>query len=140
MIANARKAAESEIEPLLGFIKQKFIETYVKGFIQGMETAEDKEAAIRMLKEETEAFTSGAIPEEEKRVRLEPNAILKRRIKKEEFSSRVWRTLKELNIETLGEILQVRETFYLRMEGFGVKSLKELREYVSQFGCCLKEK
>ena len=73
-------------------------------------------------------------------VKLKPDAILKRRLKQEEFSVRVWRTLKDLNIETLGDILQVREKFYLNQKGFGIKRLNELREYVKRFGYELKEK
>lgn len=140
-IVKARASAEMEIEPLLRIFKHMLIETYIRGFMKGMESMEDEDAALKRLKEEAEALSSGAEPiDEEPKVRLKPDAILKRRLKKEEFSVRVWRTLRELNCETLGDILQVSERFYLSQKGIGINSLKELKEYVKRFGYKLKEK
>lgn len=137
-IANVRAEAELEVER---FFKLTLVEVYMKGFMRGLESAEDENIALKRLNEEAEALASGAEPiDEEPRVRLKPDAILKRRLKQEEFSVRVWRTLKELNIETLGDILQVSEKFYQSQKGFGETSLRELRHYVKNFGFKLKEK
>lgn len=139
-IVKAHAAAELDVEPLLRIFKHTLIETYVKGFLKGMESTEDEDAALKRLKEEAEAFASGIVPiDEEPIVKLKPDAILKRRLKQEEFSVRAWRTLKNLNIETLGDILQVSEKFYLSQKGFGINCLNELREFVKQFGYELKE-
>lgn len=138
-IIKARAAAEIAIEPLFRIIKQTLIETYMNGFMKGVESTEDVGMATKRLIEEADAFESGAVPTEELLVRLKPDAILKRRLKEEEFSVRVWRTLKELNIETLGDILQVSEKFYLSQKGFGKGSLYVLRKYVKQFGYNLKK-
>lgn len=138
MIVKARAAAELEVEPLFRVFKQTLIETYMKGFMKGMESAENEDAALKRLNEE--ALSSGAEPIEEPKVRLKPDAILKRRLKQEEFNTKVWRTLVMLNCETLGDILQVSERFYLSQRGFGMGSLNVLRKYVKQFGYKLKEK
>lgn len=140
-IAKARASAEMEIEPLLRIFKHTLIETYVKGFLKGMESTEEEEAALKQLNEDAEALAEGVVPKsDEPLVRLKPDAILKRRLKREDFNTKVWRTLMELNIETLGDILQVSERFYLRQKGFGMGSLNALRNFVKQFGYKLKEK
>lgn len=135
----ARASAEMEIEPLLRIFKHTLIEAYMRGFMKGMESMEDEDAALKRLNEEAEALSSGAVPiEEEPKVRLKPDAILKRRLKKEDFNTKVWRTLRELNCETLGDILQVSERFFLSQKGFGMGSLNILRKYVQQFGYSLR--
>ena len=140
-IVKARAAAEMEIEPLLRIFKHTLIETYMKGFLRGLESAENEDAALQRLNKETEAFESGAVPiDEEPKVRLKPDAILKCRLKQNEFKPKVWRMLKELNCDTLGDILQISEKFYLRQKGFGMSSLNVLRKYVKSFGYKLKEK
>lgn len=140
-IVKARASAEMEIDPLLRILKHTLIETYMKGFLKVMESMEDEDAALKRLNEEAEALSSGAVPiDEEPKVRLKPDAILKQRLKQNEFSVRVWRTLNDLNIETLGDILQVSEKFYQSQKGFGETSLRELRHYVKKFGFKLKEK
>lgn len=140
-IVKARAAAELELEPLFRIFKQTLIETYMKGFMRGLESAEDKNVSLQRLNEEAEALANGAVPiDEEPKVRLKPDAILKRRLKQEEFNTKVWRTLVMLNCETLGDILQVSERFYLSQKGFGMGSLNVLRKYVNQFGYKLKEK
>ena len=73
-------------------------------------------------------------------VQLKPGAILKRRLKREEFNKRVWNTFEQLNIETLGDILQVSEKFYLSLPNFGQGSLNVIRLYVKKYGYELKEK
>lgn len=140
MIVKARAAAELEVEPLFRIFKQTLVETFMKGFMKGMEIMEDEDADLKRLNEEAEALASGAEPIEEPKVRLKPDAILKRRLKQEEFNTKVWRTLVMLNCETLGDILQVSERFYLSQRGFGMGSLNVLRKYVKQFGYKLKEK
>ena len=137
-IAKARAAAELEVEPLIRIFKQALIEAYMKGYVKGLESAEDEDAALRRLNEEAEALASKQ--PEEPTVRLKPDAILKRRLKQEDFNTKVWRTLRELNCETLGDILQVSERFYLGQKGFGMGSLNVLRNFVKQFGYKLKEK
>lgn len=140
-IAKVRAAAELEVEPLLRIFKQTLIDTYVKGFLKGIESMEDEGAASKRLNKEVEALQSGALPiDDEPIVKLKPDAILKRHLKQEEFSVRVWRTLKDLNIETLGDILQVSEKMYLSRKSFGINSLNDLRDYVKRFGYKLKEK
>lgn len=140
-IAKARAEAELYIESLLRIFKKTLIETYMKGFMKGLESAEDENAAMQRLKEEEEALASGTVPiDEEPRIRLKPGAILKRRLKKEDFNTRVWRTLRNLNIETLGDILQVSEKFYFSQKGFGMGSLNVLRNFVKKYGYKLKEK
>ena len=140
-IIKARAAAELEVEPLLRIFKQTLIESYIKGFMKGMESKEDAGVAMKRLVAEAEALEGGATPtNEEPCVKLKPDAILKRRLKKEDFPSRVWQILKVLNIETLGDILQVSERFYLSQRNFGIGSLFVLRKYVRQFGYELKEK
>ena len=140
-IVKARAAVELEIEPLLRIFKQTLIETYMKGFVRGLESSEDEDAALKRLNEEAEALASGAEPiDEEPKVRLKPDAILKRRLKQDEFKPKVWRMLKELNCDTLGDILQISEKFYLRQKGIGINSLNELKEHVKRFGYKLKEK
>lgn len=136
-----RAEAEKVIEPLLHIFKQTLIETYMKRVMKGLEIAEDGESSLSRLNEEADALASGArVKEEEPLVRLKRDAILKRRLKQEEFNTKVWRTLVMLNIETLGDILQVSERFYLSQRGFGKTSLNVLRDYVKRFGYELKEK
>lgn len=144
----------SELEPL-------------KGFLKDMESMEDEDVALQRLNEESgilkdfceaegynpetaksmlrslkkkTGFDIKGVPDEEPRVKLKPDAILKRRLKQQDFNTKVWRTLVTLNIETLGDILQVSEKFYLSQKGFGMGSLNVLRNYVKQFGYKLKEK
>lgn len=140
-IAKVRAAAELEVEPLLRIFKQTLIDTYVKGFLKGIESMEDEGAASKRLNEEAEALQSDALPiDDEPIVKLKPDAILKRRLKQEEFSVRVWHVFEKLNIETLGDILEVSERYYLQQRCFGINSLYELRKYVKRFGYELKEK
>lgn len=139
-IVKARAAAEFEVEPLFRVFKQTLIETYMKGFMRGLESAEDEDAALQRLNKEAEAFEGLAVPIEEPLVRLKPDAILKRRLRQEDFNTKVWRTLVMLDCHTLGDILQISEKFYLSQQGFGMGSLNVLRRYVKQFGYKLKEK
>lgn len=138
-IVKARAVAEMEIEPLFRVFKQTLIETYMKGFMKGLEGAEDENAALQRLNEEAEALVRRS-PIEESLVKLKHEAILKRRLRQEDFNTRVWRTLVMLDIETLGDILQVSERFYLSQKGFGKGSLNVLRNFVKKFGYKLKEK
>ena len=138
-IVKARAAAELEVEPLFRILKQTFVEVYMKGFMRCMESVEDK-ASLQRLNEEAEALEGESLQIDEPMVTLKPDAILKRRLRRDEFPLRVWRTLENLNIETLGDILQVSETFYLSQPHFGKGSLNVLRNYVKKFGYKLKEK
>ena len=98
---------------------------------------EAMKAMARSLK--MAGFDIKEVPDDGPLVRLKPDAVLKRRLKQEDFSVRAWKTLKVLNIETLGDILQVSEKFYLSQKGFGKNCLNELKEYVERFGYELKE-
>ena len=131
-IVKARAVAELECEPLFRVFKQTLIETYMKGFAKGLECAENGKTALQRLNEEAEALVR-RFQIEEPLVKLKPDAILKRRLKQEDFNTKVWRTLMELHIETLGDILQVSEKFYLSQRGFGMGSLNVLRNFVKQF-------
>lgn len=55
-IVKARAAAELEIEQLLRIFKHTLIETYMKGFLKGMESMEDEDAALKRLNEEAESL------------------------------------------------------------------------------------
>lgn len=136
-IAKARAAAELEVERIF---KHILVEVYMKGFMRGLESAEDEDAALRRLNEEADAFESGAVPIAEPKVRLKPDAILKRKLRREDFNRRVWNTLTDLNITTLGELLQVSEKFYRQQRNFGEGSLNVIKNFVKQFGYELKKK
>lgn len=138
-IIKARAAAEIAIEPLFRIIKQTLIETYMKGFMKGVESTEDVGIAMKRLIEEADAFESGAEPIDEPKVRLKPDAILKRKLRREDFNRRVWNTLMDLNITTLGELLQVSEKFYRQQRNFGEGSLNVIKNFVKQFGYELKK-
>lgn len=139
-IVKARAAAEFEVEPLFRVFKQTLVETYMKGFMRGLESAEDEDATLQRLNKEAEALEGVAVPIEEQLVRLKPDAILKRKLRQKDFNTKVWRTLVMLDCHTLGDILQISEKFYLSQPYFGKASLNILREYVKQFGYKLKEK
>lgn len=156
--------ASTEID--LDSVKVSELE-HLKGFLKDMESMEDEDVALQRLNEESgilkdfceaegynpetaksmsrslkkkTGFDIKGVPDEEPLVKLKPDAILKRRLKQQDFNTKVWRTLVTLNIETLGDILQVSEKFYLSQKGFGMGSLNVLRNYVKQFGYKLKEK
>lgn len=137
IISKVRTDAETEVERVF---KHVLVELYMKGFLRGLECAEDKDVELRRLTEEAEALEGGAVRKERPLERLKPDAILKRRLNKADFNTKVWRTLNELNCETLGDILQISEKFYLSRRGFGMGSLNVLRKYVKQFGYKLKDK
>lgn len=138
----ARAEGEKDIEPLLRTLRHMLIETYMAGFMKGLESCEESEEVLmQRLVDEYEAIRNGEkVVSEEPLVKLKPDAILKRRLKKDEFPSRVWNTFKDLNIETLGDILQCSKTFYLSRPRFGEVSLNAVRKYVASFGYELKEK
>ena len=139
-IIKARAAAEIAIEPLFRIIKQTLVDTYMKGFMKGVESTEDVGMATKRLIEEAEAIASGAKPiDEEPSVKLKPDAILRRRLRREDFNTRVWNTLTDLNITTLGELLQVSEKFYRQQRNFGEGSLNVIKNFVKQFGYELKK-
>lgn len=129
-LVKARAAAELEAEPLFRIIKQTLIEVYMKGFMNGLTCFDENRQSTQLSESPTD---DGPM------VMLKPDAILKRRLRRDEFPLRVWRTLENLNIETLGDILQVSETFYLSQPHFGKGSLNVLRNYVKKFGYKLKE-
>ena len=72
-------------------------------------------------------------------VRLKPNAILKRRLKQEDFSVRTWNCLIAADIKTLGDMISYSRLDYLRLRSLGKKSLTEIEDYVTQFGFSLKK-
>lgn len=139
------KEAEGEatalFESLLPNIRKAFVDAYMRGFTRGLESAECGETALARLNDEYEAIANGAAPiDGEPRVRLKKDAILKRKLRRDEFPARVWRAFQELNIETLGDILEVSEAFYLNMPNFGMGSLNMIRLYVRKYGYKLREK
>jgi DNA-directed RNA polymerase alpha subunit len=137
-----RAEAEKNIEPLLRMVRQMLIETYMAGFIKGLKRCEEsEEELIKRLTNEEDAIQVVLNPNaEEPLVKLKPDAILKRRLKQDEFPARVWNTFKDLQIETLGDILQCSEKFYLERPRFGVGSLNVIKKFVSSFGYKLREK
>ena len=50
------------------------------------------------------------------------------------FSVRVLNCLKSAGIETLGDLLRVSASSLLKIDGFGEKSLKEIREFYEKHG------
>lgn len=123
---------EEELRSLLTMIKgaglqERRIFNSVKTQIESILSVKEKEKSI-------------AISCVEPIVQLKPGAILKKRLRKEDFNSRVWCTFKLLNIETLGDILQVSEKFYLSQRNFGRGSLNVIKLYLKQYGYSLKEK
>ena len=50
------------------------------------------------------------------------------------FSGRVLNCLKSANIKTLGDLLRVSASSLLKIEGFGKKSLDEIREFYEKHG------
>lgn len=140
-LKKARAEAEKTTEQFLRVLKNMLIETYIEGFIKGMESCEENEDVLeqRLIEEEKALVGCEHYVSIEPIVKLKPDAILKRRLRKDDFNTRVWKTLVFLNIETLGDILQVSEKFYLSQRGFGKGCLCVLRDYVKQFGYNLKE-
>lgn len=136
----ARAVAEVTIEPMLRIIKQSLIEAYMKGFLSGAESTEGKDAAVQRPNDEAEAFANREVPKEESLVRLKRDAILKRKLRVEDFNARVWNTLSFLGITTLGELLQHDEKFYRQQRNFGEGSLNIIKKFVKQFGYELKKK
>ena len=130
----ARVQAELDLEPLIKVLRQTLIECYVEGFFKGLQWKEenDQEPLQQNNKEE--------VPQEEPLVRLKPNAILKRRLRPDEFPTRVWNTFVDLNIKTLGDILDCSEMFYLGRSKFGMGSLNAIKKYVESFGYKLRKK
>lgn len=55
-----------------------------------------------------------------------------------ELSVRAFYCLKNSGIRTLGELIQMRETDLLKMKNFGRKSLREIKEILSEKGLALR--
>lgn len=80
-----------------------------------------------------EAFEGEDIYGEESEVRA-PDA----RIEELDFSVRTYNCLKKANILTIGELVQITETYLMGIRNFGRKSLNEVKDKLSQLGLSLK--
>lgn len=115
--------AEKDLEPLFRVLKQTLLETYLIGYKKGFESAQNE-------KENDDA---------EPLVRLKPDAILKRRLNQKDFSVRTWNCLVAADVKTLGDLISLKKTDYLRLRGFGRISLGEIEDYATKFGYELKK-
>lgn len=129
-IIRIRAKAEEKAEPVVRIFRHALIEFYVEGFINGVQSTEDEEAATRRLTEEEEALKDNDEPV----VSLKPGAILKRRLRKEEFSTRAWNVLQYMDVRTLGDMVSHSRTDYLKIKSIGKKTLKEIVDYAQRYG------
>lgn len=60
--------------------------------------------------------------------------MLERSVHVLEASPTIRTVLRQLELETLGSILEHAQVYYLRCPGFGVKSLKHLRSALQEYG------
>lgn len=124
----ARAAAEKNIEPLLRVVKHALIELFMSGFFKGLEACEKSEEELaEMLRQEEEALANTEEP-----------PVLKRKVRQDEFSVRVWNVFTELKITTLGDIVSRSRIDFLSHKGFGKTCLLEVERYVGSFGYKLK--
>lgn len=116
----ARAAAEKNIEPLLRVVKHALIELFMSGFVKGLEACDKSEYELAEMP------------------RQEESPVLKRKVRQDEFSVRVWNVFTELKITTLGDIVSRSRIDFLSHKGFGKNCLLEVERYVGSFGYKLK--
>ncbi len=91
---------------------------------------------------EEDEFSSPAYQEEldaEEEMDDEKVELFKTRVDTLDFSPRTEKALTRANIRTLGGIVQKTEAELLALDGFGKKSLEEVREMLATFKLSLKE-
>jgi DNA-directed RNA polymerase subunit alpha len=65
------------------------------------------------------------------------NEVLNRSVEELELSVRSYNSLKNANIQTIGELVQKTEAEMLRTKNFGRKSLNEIKEILANMGLSL---
>ena len=77
---------------------------------------------------------------EDIRVRLKEGAILKRKLRENEFSRRVWNVFTSNGITTLGDIIQYTIMDMMMWHNFGKACVTEVAAYVESFGLKMRYK
>ena len=127
LLLRARDIKISAIEAARLFLVSSFVGSFLPAGIGG-----DAARAYGLSKDVASA--SDMLIDDEQRTRAQRDAVLDTPVMDFELSVRSRNALKKMNIQTLGDLLRVREADLLAFKNFGETSLVEIKTMLSNKG------
>jgi DNA-directed RNA polymerase alpha subunit len=118
-VKKAREDAEALIAPFMKEMHDRMVDFYMAGF--------------------TDCMREYVSEEDLSLVRLKKDAILQKRLDQSDFSTRLWNTLRAMDVYTLGDIIKHSQLEYMKYRNFGIVCLGELQRYARKYGYEIKE-
>lgn len=118
-VKKAREDVEVLIAPAMKMIHDFMIDVYMSGF--------------------TDCMNEYVTDEDKVLVKLKKDAILQKRLDQSDFSTRLWNTLRAMDVRTLGDIIKHSQLEYMKYRNFGIVCLGELQRYARKYGYEIKD-